>query len=187
MCLCVCVCVSLCKPHLWEELIVIVFQYPHFRLQLPDVVGGRIWRRDEEEKKKRRGEVISISKTSSGKRAGRATEAEGPQRAPKVAVQFEMHIISLWKSIIILANMLALTLKDLKILNWHPNKRQKVQILPPFTFLHYGCKCWYGLISGIYLVTYIGIKRKMASAFRRLKKKKIVIIVVKISSLILIF
>lgn len=34
-------------------------------------------------------------------------------------------------------------------------------------------------------MTYIGIKRKMASAFRRLKK--IVVIVVKISSLILIF
>lgn len=80
------------EPHLREELIVIILQYPHFRLQLPDVVGGRIWRRDGEEK--RGGEVISISKTSSGKQAGRATEAEGPRRAQKVAVHFEKHIIS---------------------------------------------------------------------------------------------
>lgn len=182
MCLCVCVLVQ-ASPVRGAYC----YRLPVSALSSP-AAWCSWWKNLEERwrgKKKRRGEVISISKTSSGKRAGRATEAEGPQRAPKVAVQFEMHIISLWKSIIILANMLALTLKDLKILNWHPNKRQKVQILPPFTFMHYGCKCWYGLISGIYLVTYIGIKRKMASAFRRLKK--IVVIVVKISSLILIF
>ncbi len=45
------VCACVCAPHLWEELIVIILQDPHFRLQLSDVVGGGIWRRDGEEKR----------------------------------------------------------------------------------------------------------------------------------------
>lgn len=77
----------MCAPHLREKLIVVVLQDPHFSLQLPDVVGGGIWRREGEEK--RGGEEISISKTSSGKQAGRTTGAKGPHRAPKVTVHFE--------------------------------------------------------------------------------------------------
>lgn len=36
------VVVSMFASHLREELIVIILQYPHLRLQLPDVVGGGI-------------------------------------------------------------------------------------------------------------------------------------------------
>ena len=75
-------CLLMCGAYLREELIVVVLQDPHFRLQLPDVVGGGIWRRKDGEGEER----LAFQRAQKEKietQVAAAAGAEGPTWSPK--------------------------------------------------------------------------------------------------------